>query len=627
MSKILHSRPFQAACFIGLCIAISPLNKKIRDLALGQIWPLLLHYCPMRTSPELTLSSRAISQIVSPEETFLNTLEDWVNSAPHCELGDRTYIKEAILRKLRCSSGELSLNHLTSLSLYCCQRLTSLPNLNSLTHLTSLSLYHCQTPISLPDLRPLTKLISLHLSDCQSLISLPDLRLLTSLTSLTLFDCNRLTSLPGLKILTKLTSLALANCQNLTPLPDLRPLTNLTSLTLSNYQRITPLPDLRPLTNLTSLTLSFFQRLTSLPDLRPLTNLTSLDLSCCEALTSSPDLDLLTNLASLSLYHCQSLTSLPDLRHLTNLISLDLFNCTSLRSLPSSITQMPRTLTINLENTRLSDAILWRLEEIIYARNYNGPTINLPMTHYHEPLPEKPFAAILAEVLVKAEETAQDFPNLLQFEKNLTPWLKRLNSTAEGGVRNSIYNPQFYKTIVKNLRLANENPEFRTHFGTILEDASTTCGDRVALSILRMGLLRNATVAFEGGDLKVILKTIKDCWAIELLEFCAKEKVKTLRFVDEIEVYLGYPIQLKDRLGLSLDISDMLYFGCSGLTQADLEAAFSFVKDHLDNHEALADRLLGDDSWRAALNKKHPEATDSEDLVAEYRRLTIAFLS
>jgi hypothetical protein len=80
---------------------------------------------------------------------------------------------------------------------------------------------------------------------------------------------------------------------------------------------------------------------------------------------------------------------------------------------------------------------------------------------------------------------------------------------------------------------------------------------------------------------------------IEQLEQIAREKVKTLRFVDEIEVYLAYPVKLKERLDLQIDVKDMLYFGCSGVTEARPRQCSC-------NHRGHATRrlMLGQTYWR-----------------------------
>jgi hypothetical protein len=255
------------------------------------------------------------------------------------------------------------------------------------------------------------------------------------------------------------------------------------------------------------------------------------------------------------------------------------------------------------------------------------------MTHHHTPLEPLTFEVILAQTFQKAEQNVEQFPNLAPYEEHLRGWLNRLSWTCEGGARATTERPLFYKMILQNLRFANENAEFRGHFATIIKGAAKTCGDRVALSILHMGIVRNS---IEAHDLPSTVKSIKDSWIIELLERCAREKVETLRLVDEIEVYLGYPIKLKERLRLSIDLSDMLYFACSGITEADLEAAHAYVTSSM-TPDTLVDRLTKDDRWKKALQREKPaemaaltssyeETGDLEAYIAGYKALTISAL-
>lgn len=74
---------------------------------------------------------------------------------------------------------------------------------------------------------------------------------------------------------------------------------------------------------------------------------------------------------------------------------------------------------------------------------------------------------------------------------------------------------------------------------------------------------------------------------LECLERLAREKVKTLRFVDEIEVYLAYQVELREPLQLSSAIKKMRFLGAADLTPDDLEIALLTVK-HRENSEFTA---------------------------------------
>ena len=94
---------------------------------------------------------------------------------------------------------------------------------------------------------------------------------------------------------------------------------------------------------------------------------------------------------------------------------------------------------------------------------------------------------------------------------------------------------------------------------------------------------------------------------MDILEGVAREKVESLPFVDEIEVYLGYPTMLKDELELPINIGEMLYFACSGITQQDLSKAKILVNSQLNNKLNLSKFLITRDKWVEALKTQYPK--------------------
>jgi hypothetical protein len=141
----------------------------------------------------------------------------------------------------------------------------------------------------------------------------------------------------------------------------------------------------------------------------------------------------------------------------------------------------------------------------------------------------------------------------------------------------------------------------------ILGDASDTCGDRVALAALHVDLqYRLATFALD--DLNGLSNfLIRGIWSMRLLEEYARQIVPTLSFFDEIEVYLGLPIKLKEPLQLPLITDQMLYFQCSNLTEQHLRDAETYVRAYTQNEEACTDFLITQDRWLEALKKRFPE--------------------
>jgi len=101
-------------------------------------------------------------------------------------------------------------------------------------------------------------------------------------------------------------------------------------------------------------------------------------------------------------------------------------------------------------------------------------------------------------------------------------------------------------------------------------------------------------------------------WVIEILEECARNKIPSLRFFDEIEVYLGYIVKLKDRLNLSIAVEDMLYFACSTLSEEDLSIAENIVREKLASDEKY-EYLIKNDKWIEALREQSPDKMEQID--------------
>ena len=94
---------------------------------------------------------------------------------------------------------------------------------------------------------------------------------------------------------------------------------------------------------------------------------------------------------------------------------------------------------------------------------------------------------------------------------------------------------------------------------------------------------------------------------VHLLTAIAQQKIQTLRFVDEIEVYLAYLLHLKEALNIPISTEGMLYFRCSGVTDEDLNTAKELVLAQLSNDDTVANYLVGNPVWLEALEAKYPQ--------------------
>jgi Leucine-rich repeat (LRR) protein len=339
-------------------------------------------------------------------------------------------------------------------------------------------------------------------------------------------------------------------------------------------------------------------------------------------LTTLPGtIDTLQKLQWLYLNNNQLIT-LPDtISNLSELTRLHLSNNSNLSTVPMQILQLPTTCTINFMECHPSSTNWLRRAES--HPDYAGPVIRLSE--------EKSIQELLIELYRIVDKDPLELSKLKETEE-LRSWLIRLSDIADyqkGGE----FQKTFVNNIIEYLKQANESKDFYEVFYKVIQDASETCGDRVALSVLHLSIAHQlSTIALS--DMKVLANFFKDVWAVELLEqisinkiveLLAKYKkavnelneadgidpdernrrINALNKVDEIEVYLGYPIKLKEKLNLPIGIQEMLYFTNSDLTSKDLEEAEIHVKNQLNDQEVYFGFLISKDRWKEALKLKY----------------------
>ncbi|MBS0650293.1 MAG: hypothetical protein JSR93_03930 [Verrucomicrobia bacterium] len=306
--------------------------------------------------------------------------------------------------------------------------------------------------------------------------------------------------------------------------------------------------------------------------------------------------------------HSSGVTSVPpEIGGMDALRYLCLESNRGLQGLPSEILNLSPECTIDLTNTGLSQNVLDHLHQAVTAEGYHGPRFSYDMWHaeQHHDGQIRSFAQLVQELSSVACEEPREYPHLAG-EGNVATWISRLSDTADYK-RQGQFQVEFAKKIIGYLKQAEEDPEFREVFLNIIADASETCGDRVSLSILHVGIAKRLKM-LEGQGLKPLAEFLtKTVWPIQLLEEIARDKTEVLPFFDEIEVYLGYPIKLREKLRLEIDVEDMLYFRCSALTDQDLESAVQSVQSKQQNDEEKCAFLVQRDDWKKALEAAYPE--------------------
>jgi hypothetical protein len=247
--------------------------------------------------------------------------------------------------------------------------------------------------------------------------------------------------------------------------------------------------------------------------------------------------------------------------------------------------------------------------ETTRASGYQGPRFSYSMEHVHNAVKEKSVEQYLGDVYKNAELPIKPLLKLsknVDNSKRLQQWLGRLCWAAEGGSRQvgATRFKAFYQAIVRDLELAECDERYWQVFRAIVIEGCESCGDRIALSVIRLGMWRQR-IELSAEDAKGIWKCLKQFLAMDVLEECAGKKALTMKYVDEIEVYLAYPIELREELGLSLDVTEMLFV--SGVTKSDLKDAANKVKSAWNDPEKVVPYLLKQKEWMDMLATQYPD--------------------
>ncbi|EDY1266689.1 SPI-2 type III secretion system effector E3 ubiquitin transferase SspH2 [Salmonella enterica subsp. enterica serovar Braenderup] len=375
---------------------------------------------------------------------------------------------------------------------------------------------------------------------------------------------NQLASLPALP--SELCKLWAYNNQ-LTSLPTLP--SGLQELSVSDNQ-LTSLPTLP--SELYKL-LAYNNRLTSLPALP--SGLKELIVSG-NRLTSLPVLP--SELKEL-MVSGNRLTSLPMLP--SGLLSLSVYR-NQLTRLPESLIHLSSETTVNLEGNPLSERTLQALREITSAPGYSGPIIQFDMAGASAPRETRALHLAAADWLVPAREgepAPADRWHMFGQEDNADAFSLFLDRLSE--TENFIKDAGFKAQISSWLAQLAEDEALRANTFAMATEATSSCEDRVTFFLHQMKnvqLVHNAEKGQYDNDLAALVATGREMFRLGKLEQIAREKVRTLALVDEIEVWLAYQNKLKKSLGLTSVTSEMRFFDVSGVTVTDLQDAELQVK-------------------------------------------------
>ncbi|EDC4097160.1 SPI-2 type III secretion system effector E3 ubiquitin transferase SspH2 [Salmonella enterica subsp. enterica serovar Bareilly] len=273
------------------------------------------------------------------------------------------------------------------------------------------------------------------------------------------------------------------------------------------------------------------------------------------------------------------LTSLPMLP--SGLLSLSVYR-NQLTRLPESLIHLSSETTVNLEGNPLSERTLQALREITSAPSYSGPIIRFDMAGASAPRETRALHLAAADWLVPAREgepAPADRWHMFGQEDNADAFSLFLDRLSE--TENFIKDAGFKAQISSWLAQLAEDEALRANTFAMATEATSSCEDRVTFFLHQMKnvqLVHNAEKGQYDNDLAALVATGREMFRLGKLEQIAREKVRTLALVDEIEVWLAYQNKLKKSLGLTSVTSEMRFFDVSGVTVTDLQDAELQVK-------------------------------------------------
>ncbi|ENL8184023.1 SPI-2 type III secretion system effector E3 ubiquitin transferase SspH2 [Salmonella enterica] len=273
------------------------------------------------------------------------------------------------------------------------------------------------------------------------------------------------------------------------------------------------------------------------------------------------------------------LTSLPMLP--SGLLSLSVYR-NQLTRLPESLIHLSSETTVNLEGNPLSERTLQALREITSAPGYSGPIIQFDMAGASAPRETRALHLAAADWLVPAragEPAPADRWHMFGQEDNADAFSLFLDRLSE--TENFIKDAGFKAQISSWLAQLAEDEVLRANTFAMATEATSSCEDRVTFFLHQMKnvqLVHNAEKGQYDNDLAALVATGREMFRLGKLEQIAREKVRTLALVDEIEVWLAYQNKLKKSLGLTSVTAEMRFFDVSGVTVTDLQDAELQVK-------------------------------------------------
>ncbi|ELM2896638.1 leucine-rich repeat domain-containing protein [Salmonella enterica] len=288
---------------------------------------------------------------------------------------------------------------------------------------------------------------------------------------------------------------------------------------------------------------------------------------------------------------------------------------------PEIITGLSSEVTVYLGGP-LPERILQALQDITSAPGYSGPRIHFNMAGPSVHWGTRALHLAVADWLMPAREgepAPADRWHVFGREDNADAFSLFLDRLSE--TENFKKDAGFKAQILSWLAHLAEDDALRAKTFAMATEATSSCEDRVTLALHQMQnvqLVHNAEKGKYDNNLAALVVTGREMFRLEKLEQIAREKAGTLTLVDDVEVYLAYQNKLRKPLGLTSVTAEMRFFGVSGVTVTDLQAAELQVK--AAEKSEFREWILQWGPLHSVLERKAPERVNAlrEKQISDY---------
>ena len=212
---------------------------------------------------------------------------------------------------------------------------------------------------------------------------------------------------------------------------------------------------------------------------------------------------------------------------------------------------------------------------------------------------------------VSAWHAIKDEPHADEFRA----FLEQLNQTSD--YRHPQRRPDYIRRIAHLLNTLQSSPELRQHCFLLVEDATSSCGDRVGLTLNNLDMARIEHEAEHGMHSAQDLINIRTSqFRIQILGEVAQRKIAALRptlgdRLDEIEVIHGAITLVAEELNLIGVSRTMLYGSYAHFSDDEKRAALALITQRESRGEYI--KFIAEwQPWQKQLRRLRP--TDFNDL-------------